>query len=145
LITTKKELIWDINEIISKIVDRHWEIHELRKKGQLATASLGFLKGKVEKAETVEQLQSLPILANRKHEELKPALEDDIKLEKERLKREEKKWHEQTAKRRQDRERLLRHYTDILPLYIPCPKYTEAVLGTFLVKYDIEWAMVLGS
>jgi len=111
----------------------------------VVAAGLKLLKEKVEKVATLGDLVSLSNLVNRKLEEIKPILEEDVKLERERLGREEKKWHEQTAKRRQDRERLLRHYTDILPLYIPCPKYTEAVLGTFLVKYDIEWAMVLGS
>ena len=41
---------------------------------------------------------------------------------------------------------MWQHYIVILPWYIPCPKYTEDVVKTFLVKYGYDdWARVLGS
>lgn len=146
LITTRNELGWDINETLSKIENRRWEMPELRKKGQLATESLRFLKGKVQKAETLDELGSLSSLANRKCEELKPVLEEDDKLEEERLEREEKERKEQAARRREGHEILWQHHIAILPWYIPCPKYTENVMITFLCKYGYDdWARVLSS
>jgi len=146
LLTTRNELGWDINETLSKIEDRRWETPELRKKGQLATESLRFLKGKVQKAETLDQLDSLSSLVNRKREELKPILEEDDKLEEKRLEREEKERKEEAARRRKGHETLKQYYLAILPWYIPCPKYIENVMITFLCKYGYDdWARVLGS
>jgi len=145
LITTKNGLIWDIDETLNKIKERDWETPELRKQGQLATDSLRFLKEKVEKAETLDELTRLSNLVNRNLGEVKPILEKDIKLEKERLEREEKEWQEEAAKRRELHESQWRHYYSVLPWYVPCPKYTEDVLGTFLVKYGTEWGKVLGA
>ena len=146
LITTRNELGWDINETLSKIENRRWETPELRKKGQLAIDSLRFLKDKVKKAEKLDGLDSLANLVNQKREELNPVLEEDDKLERERLEREEKERKEQAARRREGDEILWQHYMAILPWYIPCPKYIEDVVRTFLVKngYD-DWARVLGS
>jgi len=40
----------------------------------------------------------------------------------------------------------LAHYTATLPCYIPCPKYTEDVVITFLCKYGYDdRAIVLSS
>ena len=146
LITTRNELGWDINETLTKIENRHWETRELRKKGQLAIDSLRFLKDKVKKAEKLDELDSLANLVNQKREELNPVLEEDAKLEKERLEREEKERQEEAARRRKGRETLWQHYMDILPWYIPCPKYIKGVVGRFLGDYGYEdWAGALGS
>ncbi len=145
LITTRNELGWDVGETLSKIENRRWETRELRKKGKLAAGGLKFLREKIQKAETPDELASLAKLINRKRDELKPILEEDVKLEKERLEREQKEQKEEAAKRREGREILWRHYTAILPWYIPCPKFTEAVLGTFLVNYGDDWAKVLAA
>jgi len=59
LLTKRNQLRWDIGEMLSRIGDRKWETSELRKKGQLATESVKFLKDKVEKAETVDELDSI--------------------------------------------------------------------------------------
>jgi len=146
LITTRNELSWDIGETLSIIENRRWETPELRKKGQLATDGLRFLKGKVQKAETLDELDSLSNLVNQKREELEPVLEEDANLENERLEREEKERKEEAARRRKGHETLWQHYNAILPWYIPCPKYTEDVVRTFLVKNGYyDWAEVLGS
>ncbi|MBL7126145.1 MAG: hypothetical protein ISS58_02905 [Dehalococcoidales bacterium] len=146
LLTSRNELGWDINETLSKIEDRRWETPELTKKGQLATESLRFLKGKVQKAETLDELGSLSGLVNLKCEELKPILEEDDKLEEKRLEREEKERKEEAARRRKGHETLWQYYLAILPWYIPCRKYIEDVVRTFLVKNGYyEWAEVLGS
>ena len=146
LITTRNELTWDIAETLSKIENRRWETPELRKKGKLATGGLKFLKEKIQKAETLDELDSLANLINQKREELNPILGENVKLEKERHEREEKERKEQAARIREEHETLWQHYTTILPWYIPCPKYTEDVIRTFLVKngYD-DWARMLGS
>ena len=146
LMTTRSELSWDIAETLTKIENRGWETAELRKQGQLAAEGLRFLKGKVQKTETLDGLTSLSSLVNRKREELKPILEEDDKLEEKRLEREEKERKEEAARRRKGHETLWQHYLSILPWYIPCPKYTEDVVRTFLVKNGYyEWAEVLGS
>jgi len=146
LITTRNELTWDIASTLSKIENRQWETPELRKKGKLATGGLQFLKEKIPKAETLDELASLGNLINQKREELNPILGEDVKLEKERHEREEKEWKEQAARRREGHETLWQHYTTILPWYIPCQKYTEDVMSTFLVKNGYyDWAGVLGS
>lgn len=146
LTATRNELNWDVGETLSKIENRHWETSELKKKGQLGTESLRFLKGKVQKAETLDELDSLVNLVNRKREEIKPILEEDAELEEKRLEREEKERKEQAAGRRKGHEILWQHHIAILPWYIPCPKYTEDVIKTFLVNYGYDdWARVLGS
>ena len=146
LLTTRNELGWDIAETLRKIENRRWETAELRKQGQLATEGLRFLKGKVQKAETLDELGSLSSLVNRKREELKPILKEDDKLEEERLEREEKERKEQAARRREGHKTLWQYYLATLSWYIPCPKYTEDVERTFLVKNGYyEWAEVLGS
>lgn len=146
LLTTRNELGWDIAETLSKIENRGWETAELRKKGELATESLRFLKGKVQKGETLDELGSLSSLVNRKCEELKPILEEDDKLEKERLEREGKERQEEATRRRKGHETLWQHYTAILPWYIPCPKYTDDVVRTFFCNYGYDdWAKELGS
>ncbi|MBA7606590.1 hypothetical protein ES703_13740 [subsurface metagenome] len=146
LMTTRSELIWDVGETLTRIENRQWETPALRKQGQLATEGLRYLKGKVQKAETLAEFTSLSSLASRRREELKPILEEDIKLEKERLEREKKEYQEAATKRREGHKALWQHYIAILPWYIPCPKYIEDVVRTFLVKngYD-DWAPVLGS
>lgn len=146
LIATRNELSWDIGETLSKIENRHWETRELKKKGQLAIDSLRFLKDKVKKTEKLDELGSLANLANQKREELNPVLEEDAKLERERLEREEKERQEKAARRRRAGETLRQHYMDILPWYIPCPKYIKGVVGRFLGNYGYEdWAGALGS
>lgn len=146
MLTTRNELGWDINETLSKIENRRWETPCLRKKGQLATESLGFLKDKVKKAEKLDELDSLANLVNQKREELNPVLEEDAKLKRERLEREEKERQEEAARRRKGHETLWQYYLSILSWYIPCPKYTEDVVRTFLVKNGYyDWARVLGS
>lgn len=145
IMTTRNELNWDISETLSKIENRQWETTGLGKKGQLATEGLRYLKGKVQKAATLDELESLASLVSRKRDELEPILEEDVKLEGERQKREEEEWQEGAAKRRKDRETLWAHYTFILPWYIPCRKFTEDVLGTFLINYGDGWAGVLAS
>jgi len=146
LITTRNELSWDVVETLSKIENRRWETRELRKKGKLATSGLKFLREKIQKADTLDQLDSLANLINQKREELKPVLEEDVKLEKERLEREEKERKEQAARSKAGNETLWQHYTTIIPWYIPCPKYTEDVVRTFLVKNGYyDWAGVLGA
>ena len=85
----------------------------------MAAAGLKFLKEKVEKVATLGDLASLSNLVNRKREELNPILEEDVKLERERLEREEKEWHEGAARRRKGHETLWAYYTTaILPWYI---------------------------
>ena len=146
LTTTRNELRWDIGETLSKIENRRWETRELRKKGQLAIDSLKFLKEKIQEAEKLDELNSLANLVNQKREELNPALQEDAKLKRERLGREEKERQEEGARRRKGHETLWQHYLSILPWYIPCPKYTEDVVRTFLVKNGYYgWAEVLGS
>ena len=146
LLTTRNELGWDIAETLSKIESRRWETTELRKKGQLATSSMRFLKGKVQNGETLDELGSLSSLVNQKREELKPILEEDDKLEEERLEREGKERQEEATRRRKGHETLWTHYTAILPWYIPCPKYTEDVVRTFFCNYGYDdWAKELGS
>ncbi|MBA7707390.1 hypothetical protein ES703_116262 [subsurface metagenome] len=146
LITTRNELTWDIAETLSKIENRRWETPELRKKGKLVTGGLKFLKEKIQKAETLDELDSLANLINQKREELNPILGEDVKLERERLEREEKERQEEAARRRKGHETLWAYYTAILPWYIPCPKYIEDVVRTFLVKNGYyDWAGVLGS
>jgi hypothetical protein len=146
LTTTRNELTWDINETLGKIENRHWETRELRKKGQLAIDSLLFLKEKIQEAEKLDELDSLANLVNQKREELNPGLEEDAKLKRERLKREEKERQEEGARRRKGHETLWQYYLAILPWYIPCPKYTEDVVRTFLIKNGYYgWAEVLGS
>ncbi len=115
LITTRNEPNWDIAEMLTKMENRSWETGELRKRGQLATEGLRFLKEKVRKAETLGELDSLSSLVNRKREEVNPILKEDAKLEKERLEREEKERKEEAAKRRKGQETLWQHYITILP------------------------------
>jgi len=146
LMTTRNELSWDIAETLTKIENRQWETPALRKRGQLATEGLRYLKGKVQKAETLAEFTSLSSLANRKREELKPILEEDIKLEKDRLEREKKEYQEAATRRREGHEALWQHYTAILPWYIPCLKYADDVVRTFFCNYGYDdWATVLGS
>jgi len=146
LITTRNELTWDIAETLSKIENRRWETPELRKKGKLATGGLKFLKEKIQKAETLDELDSLANLINQKREELNPILGEDVKLEKERREREIKERQEEAARRRKGHETLWQYYLAILPWYIPCPKYIEDMVRTFLVKYGYDdWAEMLGS
>ena len=146
LTTTRNELTWDINEMLSKIQNRRWETRELRKKSELATGGLKFLEEKIRGAEKLDELNSLTNLVNQKREELNPALQEDAKLKRERLGREEKERQEVGARRRKEHETLWQHYLTILPWYIPCPKYTEDVVRTFLVKNGyFRWAEVLGS
>jgi hypothetical protein len=146
LITTRNELIWDINETLSKSENRRWETPALRKKGKLATDGLKFLKEKIQKAEKLDELDSLANLVNQKREELDPVLEEDAKLERERLEQEEKERKEEAARRGKADETLRQHYMDILPWYIPCRKYTEDVVRTFFGNYGYEdWAGTLGS
>ena len=146
LLTTRNELGWDIAETLTKIENRPWETPELRKRGQLATEGLRYLKEKVQKAATLAEFTSLSSLANRKREELKPILEEDTKLEKERLEQEKKEWQEAATRRREGHETLWQHYTTILPWYIPCPKYADDVVRTFFCSYGYDdWATVLGS
>lgn len=146
LITTKNELTWDIASTLSKIENRRWETPETRKKGKLATGGLQFLKEKIPKAATLVELDSLSNLVNQKREELNPILGEDVKLEKERHEREEKERKEQAARIREGHETLWKYYISILPWYIPCPKYIEDVMSTFLVKNGYyNWAGVLGS
>ena len=102
LLTTRNELTWDVAETLIKIENRRWETRELRKKGKLATDGLKFLKEKIQKAETLDQLDSLSNLVKRKSEELEPILKEDVKLEKERHEREEKERQEEAARRRKD-------------------------------------------
>jgi hypothetical protein len=100
----------------------------------------------VKEAEKLDELDSLASLVNQKREELNPVLEEDAKLKRERLEREEKERQEEAARRRKGEETLWTHYTAILPWYIPCRKYTEDVVKTFLVNYGYDdWASVLGS
>ena len=146
LTTTRNELKWDIVETLSNMENRQWETPELRKKGKLATSGLKFLKEKIQEAEALDQLDSLANLINRKREELEPILEEDVKLEKERREREEKERQEEAARRKKGHETLWQYYLAILPWYIPCPKYIEDVVRTFLVKNGYyDWAGVLGS
>ena len=146
LLTTRNELSWDIGETLSKVENRRWETRELRKKGKLTTSGLKFLREKIQKTDTFDQLDSLANLVKRKSEELKPVLEEDVKLEKERLEREEKERQEQAARSKREHDTLWRYYTDIISWYIPCPKYTEDVVRTFLVKNGYaDWARVLGA
>ncbi len=146
LTTTRNELTWDINETLSKIENRRWETRELRKKGQLAIDSLKFLHEKIQEAEKLDELNSLANLVNQKREELNPALQEDAKLKRERLGWEEKERQKEGARRRKGHETLWQYYLSILPWYIPCPKYTEDVVRTFLVKNGYYgWAEVLGS
>ncbi len=146
LMTTRNDLSWDINEMLRMIQNRRWETRGLRKVGRLATDSLRFLKDKVEKAETLAEADSLCSLLNQKRAELDPILEEDIKLENERLEREDKKRKEEGARRRKGHEILWTRYTATLPWYIPCPEYTEDVLVAFMLKYGYyDWAGVLGS
>ena len=146
LVTTRNELSWDIGETLGKIENRHWETRELRKKGQLATQGLTFLKQRVQKAATLVELDSLSNLVNQKREELNPVLQEDAKLKRERLEREEKERQEEAARRKEGHEILWQYYLAILPWYIPCPKYVEDVVRTFLVKNSyLDWARVLGS
>jgi len=146
LMTTRSELSWDIAETLTRIENRGWETPTLRKQGQLATEGLRYLKGKVQKAETLAEFTSLSSLASRRREELKPILEEDIKLEKERLEQEKKEWQEGATRRREGHEALWQHYIAILPWYIPCPKYADDVVRTFFCNYGYDdWAPVLGS
>jgi len=146
LLTTRSELGWDITETLTKIENRGWETPELIKKGGLAIDGLRFLKEKVQKAETLNELSSLSSLVSRKCEELKPVLEEDNKLEKERLEREKKDYQEAAARRREGHEILWQHYASILPWYIPCPKYADDVVRTFFCNYGYDgWAEMLGT
>ncbi len=146
LITTRNELTWDIASTLSKIENRRWETPELRKKGKLAAGGLKFLKEKIQKAETLDELDSLANLINQKREELEPILQQDVELEKERLEGEKKERQEEAARSKRGHDTLWRYYMDILPWYIPCQKYTEDVVRTFLVKNGYyDWAGVLGS
>ena len=146
LLTTRNELTWDVAETLSKIENRRWETRELRKKGKLATGGLKFLREKIQKAETLDQLDSLANLVKRKSEELEPILGQDVKLEKERREREEKERQEEAARRKKGHDTLWAYYMAILPWYIPCSKYTEDVVRTFLIKNGyLDWAGVLGS
>ncbi len=146
LITTRNELGWDVGETLSKIENRQWETRELRKKGKLATGGLKFLREKIQKAETPDELASLANLINQKREELNPILEEDVKLEKERLEREKKERQEEAARSKKGHDTLWQHYMAILPWYIPGPKYTEDVVRTFLIRNGYyDWAGVLGS
>ena len=146
LMTTRSELNWDIAEMLSKAENRGWKTPELRKRGQLATEGLQYLEGKVQKAETLNELASLSSLVNRKREELKPILEEDDKLEEKRLEREGKERKEEADRRREGHKTLWQHYTAILPWYIPCPKYADDVARTFFCNYGYDdWAKKLGS
>jgi hypothetical protein len=146
LLTKRGELRWDIGEILSKIDDRKWETRELSKQGQLATESVKFLKEKVEKVETLGELDSIFRLVKQKQEELTPALDEDDKLRKQRLEREEKERQEEAAKRRKGYQTLKQHFIDTLPWYIPCPKYAKSVVNKFQYEYGYDsWARVLGS
>ncbi|GAI78523.1 unnamed protein product, partial [marine sediment metagenome] len=115
LLTGKSELRWDIDEILGKIGDRKWETSELRKKGLLATESLRFLKEKVEKAETLDEGDSISKLVKQEQEKLTPILDQDDKLCSQRLEQEEKKRQEDTEKRIRGFETLRQHYIHILP------------------------------
>ncbi|GAG93549.1 unnamed protein product, partial [marine sediment metagenome] len=100
----------------------------------------------MQKAATLVELDSLSNLVNQKREELNPVLQEDAKLKRERHEREEKERQEQAARIREGHETLWQHYLAILPWYIPCPKYVEDVVRTFLVKNGYyDWAGVLGS
>jgi len=146
LVSTRNELTWDIDEILTKIEGRHWKTRELRKRGLLAIDSLRFLRDKVEEAEKLEELNSLANLVNQKRKELKPVLEEDAKLERQRLEREKKERKEEAARRKKGHETLWQYYVAILHWYIPCRKYTEDVVKTFFVNYGYDnWARVLGS
>ena len=146
LANNRNELTWDIGEILSKIENRQWETPELRKKGLLAVDSLRFLRDKVKKAPALEELASLAELVNQKREEVAPVLEEDRKLEGERLKRDELERQEEAARRRKGHETLWQHYKAALPWYIPCPDYCEDVVRNFLIKHGyFDWAGVLGE
>jgi len=146
LLTGRSELRWDIDEILGKIGDRKWETSELRRKGLLATESLRFLKEKVEKAEALDELDSVSRLVKQQQEELKPILDEDNRLRSKRLEQEGKKRQEDTEKRIRGFETLRQHYIHVLPWYIPCPKYAESVVSEFLGDYGYDrWAGVLGS
>ena len=145
LLTKRSELRWDIGEILGRVDDRKWETGELRKKGRLATESLKFLKDKVEEVGTLGELDSISKLVKQGQEGLTPVLDQDDKLRSQRLEREEKERQEQATKRRKGYETLRQHYIEVLPWYIPCPKYAESVINRFLYEYDDDWAGALGS
>lgn len=145
LLIKRSELRWDISEILARIGDRKWETNELMKKGRLTTESLRFLKEKIEKAETLDELDSISKLMKQEQEKLTPVLDQDDRLHKQRLEREEKERQEEAAKRRRGYQTLRQHFVESLPWYIPCPKYAVSVVNKFLYEYGDDWAMVLGS
>ncbi|GAI65260.1 unnamed protein product, partial [marine sediment metagenome] len=105
-----------------------------------------FLKEKVEKAETLDEGDSISKLVKQEQEKLTPILDQDDKLRSQRLEQEEKKRQEETERRIKGYETLRRHYIHVLPWYIPCPKYAESVVSEFLGDYGYDrWAGVLGS
>ena len=146
LLTRRGELRWDMSEILGRIGDRKWETSELKRKGLLATQSLGFLKVKVEKVETLNELDSILRLVKQEQEKLRPILDEDNRLRSKRLEQEEKKHQEETERRIRGYDALRQHYIHVLPWYIPCPKYAESVVNRFLDEYGYDnWAGVLGS
>lgn len=146
LLTGRSELRWDIDEILSRIGDRKWETRELRKQGRLTTESLKFLKEKTEEAKTLGELDSISRLVKQEQEKLTPILDQDDKLRKQRLEREEKERQEEAAKRRKGYQTLRQHFIDTLPWYIPCPEYAKSVVNRFLCEYGYDnWAGMLGS
>ena len=146
LLTRRGELRWDMGEIFSRIGDRKWETRELRRKGLLAIESLKYLREKIEKAETLDEMASISRLVKQQQEELNPILDEDNRLRSKRLEQEEKKRQDETKKRIRGYEALRQHYIHVLPWYIPCSKYAESVVNRFLDEYGYDnWAGVLGS
>lgn len=145
LLIQRSELRWDIDEILAKIGDRKWETNELMKKGRLATESLKFLKEKVEKVEALNELDSISRLVKQEQEKLTPVLEQDDRLRKQRLEREEKERQEEAARRRKGYATLRQHFVETLSWYIPCLKYANGIVNRFLYEHGDDWAMVLGT
>lgn len=139
LLTKRSELRWDIGEMLGRIGDRKWETSELRKKGQLASERLKFIKDKVEKAKTLDELDSIYGVVKQEREELEPVLDEDDQLCKERLEQEEKERKEAGRRWSESYDRLRKAGVEHLIRVFPCKReFAEGLVIKFEGKYGLE-------
>lgn len=124
LISKKAETGHELESLLNKIKGWKWETESLKARGKAAVVGIGFLKEKLDKAESVSDIDEVRELAAKVKNEITTLLEEDEPLHKQRQEQEAKK-----------EEWLMRVRLNDLAWVFPCGRdQAEKIINRFLWK-----------
>ncbi len=124
LVSKKAETDHELESLLNKIKGWKWETESLKARGKAAVVGIDFLKEKLDKAESVTDVDEVRELAAKVKDEVTTLLEEDEPLHKQRQEQEEKK-----------EEWLMRVRLNELAWVFPCGRdQAEKIINRFLWK-----------